>query len=1119
MAFEDRCLLDFDPGVVARGAAYFRQGRIVPGPAINDALLAIVKGTSGAYQVLLDWSDVSSGIVEAACTCPYFDDVGLCKHIWATMLAADARGLGPRSGRQRLTAVETDPPDGDLDYDEPEDLDDDFPGPRTLPLGRGDGGPSRLPPPAPPPAPTWRHRLSSLFQGPRPWESPAAVLPSLDRSREAWYVIDVASSRTDGSLIIEFFQRETKQNGEFGKLKQASLREADLDRFPIPEDREMLRLLLDHHGDADESYGYYRHYSPRVSEVSLEPRMYGEVLPKLYATGRLACVLDSSRQDPDRDRRPLVWDGGPPWRFRLSLEADDAKERWIFHGELVREGTEAVVPVKVPVLLLDGVVLIEDCLARFESGDFLPWIEALRNGPAIEVPYQDRWDLLDRFWQLSSPPEMNLPANLRCEEIRLAPRGRLIIHAKKEYGPNRLYAHVEFRYGDKTVRARDRFAGMVDARQQQVLVRDFDKEAELLRFLGDRGVRPAEAYADRDGDVWISPQRLSDVVDALLAADWIVEAEGHPIRKAGQFRLSVTSGIDWFDLEGTCDFDGVAVELPLLLEAVRRGEKYVRLGDGSRGLLPQEWLARFAGMADLVAAEEGRIRFRTSQALLLDALLAAQEQVSFDKRFTEIRRKLRSFRGVAPGKEPRGFHGELRNYQKEGLGWLNFLRDFSLGGCLADDMGLGKTVQVLALLQARRMRKNGDGGKAPSLVVVPRSLVFNWIEEARRFAPNLRVLDYTGLQRESLLEQVEGHDLVVTTYDTLRRDIARLKDIRFDYAILDESQAIKNAQSQRAKACRLLQADHRLAMTGTPVENHLGELWSLFEFLNPGMLGSSSAFQRISKTATADSEDLAMLRRALAPFVLRRTKAQVLTELPEKTEQTLYCDLEGKQRKYYHELRDYYRKMLSERIQKTGLAKAKIHVLEALLRLRQAACHPGLIDKDRLDESSVKLDALLEQLKEVIDEGHKALVFSQFTSFLSIVRRRLDAEKITYEYLDGQTTDRKSKVDRFQGDATCPLFLISLKAGGHGLNLTAADYVFILDPWWNPAVESQAIDRTHRIGQTRHVFAYRLIVRDTVEEKVIELQKSKRDLAEAIISADDNILRKLTAQDLEMLLS
>jgi superfamily II DNA or RNA helicase len=648
----------------------------------------------------------------------------------------------------------------------------------------------------------------------------------------------------------------------------------------------------------------------------------------------------------------------------------------------------------------------------------------------------------------------------------------------------------------------------VEDDRQRVIIRDHQRERELAASLAARHVRPMDGWQAGRYNVWMSSTHAPAVLEALINEGWVVEAQGFHIRRAGEFRMNVTSGVDWFDLAGTIDFDGLQAELPEILEALRRGQNYVRLSDGSRGLLPQEWLARFGSMVELGKAENGAIRFRSSQALLLDALLAAQEQVTVDAPFARLRENLRSFNGIGSAGEPNGFCGQLRHYQKAGL---------------------GKTVQVLAMLQQRRNRGaegngngrplDGNGAHRPSLAVVPRSLVFNWIEEAKRFTPDLRVLDYTGIQRRPLMGSFDQYDLVVTTYGTMQRDIVQLKDIRFDYAILDESQAIKNAQSQRAKASRLLRADNRLAMTGTPVENHLGELWSLLEFLNPGMLGTAKVFQNISKSVSQDDDGLALLRRALGPFILRRTKQQVLPELPPKTEQTLHCDLEGKQRKRYDELRTYYRAVLADRIAKKGMKQSKIHVLEALLRLRQAAIHPGLIDADSADESSAKLDVLMEQVREVIDEGHKALVFSQFTSFLAIVRKRLDREGLVYEYLDGRTRQRQERVERFQNDPTCPLFLISLKAGGHGLNLTAADYVFILDPWWNPAVEAQAIDRAHRIGQDRHVFAYRLIARDTVEEKIIELQETKRDLAEAIISADGNVLSKLTAEDLELLLS
>ncbi|MES1255964.1 MAG: DEAD/DEAH box helicase, partial [Acidobacteriota bacterium] len=616
----------------------------------------------------------------------------------------------------------------------------------------------------------------------------------------------------------------------------------------------------------------------------------------------------------------------------------------------------------------------------------------------------------------------------------------------------------------------------------------------------------------------IAAHVLPRLVGPLLDAGWHVEAAGRSYRQPGAATLNVTSGIDWFELHGHVAYDDQRASLPALLAALTRGENFVALGDGTVGLLPEDWLRRHATLAGLGARDGDHLRFTRSQVTLLDALLAAQPAASWDETFANARKELHRFAGIQPVDPPAAFVGTLRGYQREGLGWLLFLQRFGFGGCLADDMGLGKTVMVLALLAARREARPSEE-RGPSLVVAPRSLVFNWQQEAARFAPGLRVLDYSGKGRAALRSQLDEYDLVLTTYGTLRRDAVELAAVAFDYVVLDEAQAIKNAASVSAKTTRLLRARHRLALSGTPIENHLGELWSLFEFLNPGLLSTAPAFERAGTGRNLDETAVAMLARALRPYILRRTKDQVAADLPPKTEQTLYCELERPQRALYDELRAHYRRTLLDSGDDRPFKGGKLHVLEALLRLRQAACHPGLIDKRRSGDASAKLDVLVPRIIEAVEEGHKTIVFSQFTSLLAILRARLDEAGITYVYLDGRTRDRQAKVERFQADTTCQLFLISLKAGGLGLNLTAAEYVFLLDPWWNPAVEAQAIDRAHRIGQARHVFAYRLIARDTVEERVLELQQGKRKLADAILTADNSLIRSLKREDLELLLS
>jgi SNF2 family DNA or RNA helicase len=538
------------------------------------------------------------------------------------------------------------------------------------------------------------------------------------------------------------------------------------------------------------------------------------------------------------------------------------------------------------------------------------------------------------------------------------------------------------------------------------------------------------------------------------------------------------------------------------------------------GVLPDEWAERLRRWAALAKERDGELRFEKAQGVLVLALAEDDPLVTLDADLESLRARLRSFEGVRPLDAPPTMHGVLRDYQREGLGWLAALRALGIGGCLADEMGLGKTVQILAMLDARRAEWGDEGAppKLPSLVVAPRSVLPNWAAEAARFTPGLRLLLHEGPGRPDPGPHFAEHDVVLTTYGVLRADAEELARIPFDYAVLDEAQAIKTASTASAEAARSLRARHRVALSGTPIENHLGELASLLDFLNPGVLGAASLAALSKGARQLEATTGPILTRAIRPFFLRRTKRDVARELPDRVEQTLVCPLGTEQRRLYDELHRHYREAVSERVAVLGFSRSTPYIFEALLRLRQAACHPGLVDPAKRFEPSAKLDALLDQLESLRSQGQKALVFSQFTSLLDIVQARLDSAGIGRERLDGKTRDRARHVARFQEDESCSVFLLSLKAGGVGLNLTAAEYVFLLDPWWNPAVEAQAIDRAHRIGQARTVFAYRLMAPRTVEEKIVLLQAQKRELAEALFGEEAGALGGLTQEDLAWLL-
>lgn len=1128
-----RCKNSFSHNAWRAGEDY-SHGRRVRILEVDPAgLTADVTDRDGKRnEVDLDWSavvDDYEDLVSANCTCDRAAEGHLCRHIAAVIQSLDRDAKVPNLPGTFDLAVEL---ADELVYEQPptnrrqllERLSSSITvNPASGVIETIPSGP-RSPRAAPGPAPAnaaaqhaaWRTALNA-FAFP---EQAATRLTREQRlspeKYRLFYRINFEELRGGSKLRIEFVKRTVKRNGKLGVSSLWSVSADDIETLTDAADREILMLLLGSKR-SDDPYNYRSYYRTMgSSSCELSEAVLPLILPKLAATGRFGWVpgIDPRSEEP----RILQWDDGPPWKFKLCLSPPAGRAGRSIVPKLYREGQQA--DIGKVLLAFTGVVMFPQQIGLLDRSVLPQMIASARRLGEIHLPAGQEDALVAEVLNSRGLPPIELPDDLKWEQVHTEPRPGVQI-GPVSIGPTTwLIGKLSYDYAGLIVEEGDERQFVHDAKDRRIVYRDTQREQAALKELFKLGATPT-SYAERYyGTFKVGRKDFAPLVVGLSQAGWQVEAEGYRLRRPGTTHVSVASGVDWFELNGHVDYEGEQVGLPKLLEALRRGDKFITLGDGSRGMLPDEWLSRYAPLAAMGEAEGDKLRFKPSQALLLDAWLSAQPEVDIDAAFHRVRERLRSFEGVQPHAEPTGFSGTLRPYQRDGLGWLLFLEEFGFGGCLADDMGLGKTIQVLAMILQRRKRRARDKQRRPTLVVVPRSLVQNWIEEARRFTPELKVLDYTGTARGDEREKLDRWDLVVTTYGTLRRDAGHLKELPFDYAVLDEAQAIKNAASQAAKACRLIQAEHRLAMTGTPVENHLGELWSIFEFLNPGMLGRSNSLKLLSsKNSAADIEGVQLLAKALRPFILRRTKEQVLADLPEKTEQTLYCELDTQQRKLYDELRNHYRDALNQRIASEGMNKAKIHVLEALLRLRQAACHPGLLDKAKADEPSAKLETLLEQLDEVLNEGHKALVFSQFTSLLALVRKKLDKRKIVYEYLDGATRDRQRRVDRFQTDPKCPLFLISLKAGGLGLNLTAADYVFILDPWWNPAVEAQAVDRAHRIGQTRRVFAYRLIARDTVEEKILQLQGDKRKLADAIVSADNSVISQLTADDLQLLLS
>ncbi len=680
-------------------------------------------------------------------------------------------------------------------------------------------------------------------------------------------------------------------------------------------------------------------------------------------------------------------------------------------------------------------------------------------------------------------------------------------------------------FHDSRIRRFVNYTGSENSHSFVRYARDLEWEEQVMGALSEVGLRSRDMK-----NYFLFDDMEGAVVKDLYAAINFINDSGEELRQSGieisqrlqkkyhlgpvVLQLSSRETEKGFDLAGEVVFGSHHVPFLSLRDHILEGNRELDLPGGEVAVIPESWINGYRSLFEFGRIEYDRILILKQHFSLVEEPIRPFHSGTLDRL-----QKLNEVKLIPENPLPAGLKATLRNYQVEGYKWMWFLRQNGFGGCLADDMGLGKTLQAMAVLVAS---KEQNAEKRTSLVVVPASLMHNWISECSRFAPGLKVYSYVGMQRNKALSNFSYYDVILSTYHTVRQDIETLSGFGFHYVILDESQMIKNPSSKLYQAIIDLRADHRMVLTGTPIENSLTDLWSQVNFVNPGLLGSLSFFRRsfvqpIERRGSEERES--KLKELINPFILRRTKQQVARELPPVFEQVRYCSMSEGQRKVYEEERSMARNSILENLEEVGLERSTMIVLRALTRLRQIANHPAMIE-DFYGVDSGKFSEVCRDLESVISEGHKVLVFSSFVKHLELYRERLDADHIPYAYLTGShgQEQRRKAVRDFQRKNGSPLFLISLKAGGVGLNLTEADYVFILDPWWNPAAEIQALHRAHRIGQDKNVFVYRFISNETIEEKIQLLQRRKQELSEAFITSH-NPLKDLTEKELMGLFS
>ncbi len=662
-------------------------------------------------------------------------------------------------------------------------------------------------------------------------------------------------------------------------------------------------------------------------------------------------------------------------------------------------------------------------------------------------------------------------------------------------------------------------------RIKRSLIWEKKKLEELLAMgliqISDLFVHLEVAKTEEDSDSSFSVfDFISENHDSLIEKGFTFEQDNNSkkyVIGSSKIDLDIKERNDWFDIEAIVQFGQFKIPFIQLKNHILQKKREFLLPNGEIAIIPEKWFSQYGNLLSFSEGTENLTLKKLHVGLVHDFANSELASISMDRKL----QRLSDFEHIDDLDAPINFKGTLRPYQKAGYNWFHFLQKYHFGGCLADDMGLGKTIQTLALLQKEKELQSEQGIHTTSLIVMPTSLIYNWMNEAKKFTPKLKIHTHTGSFREKDINLFKKFDVVISTYGITRVDIDLIKEMYFHYVILDESQNIKNPSSKSFKAVKQLHSKFKLILSGTPVENTVNDLWTQMSFINPGLLGSQTFFQTdfvqpIEKKK--DEEKAQKLQVLIKPFVMRRTKEQVATELPPKTENLFYSKMTEDQLEIYEQTKSDYRNELLKALETGDYSKSPIQLLQGLTKLRQIANHPKLVDEDYRGESG-KFEDVVHKLKSVVEGGHKVLIFSQFVKQLALYKNYLEEQGFAFSYLDGATINRGKVVEEFKSSTKIQIFLISIKAGGVGLNLTEADYVFILDPWWNPAVEQQAIDRTHRIGQTKNVFIYKFITKDTVEEKILALQNKKLRVAKSLITTEDSFMKSLTEADIKEILA